>query len=134
LGFVLGRASRDNRRRGNKRCKAASGRRATLFTRSTLFLSPFQFSFPACDNVCQTNRIAAGLTMKQMFQDDIKLLKLFDKQMRQLTTNEACRISQCLLKCYRTKLNLRCEGAAGSILALRFKQAILITTSMSRKV
>ncbi|KAI6190508.1 hypothetical protein M3Y97_00125600 [Aphelenchoides bicaudatus] len=71
---------------------------------------------PACERSCQADRMAAGLTMKQLFQDDIKLLKIFDNHMGRLTTNEACRVSQCMLRCYRTRMNVRCEGAAGSVL------------------
>lgn len=71
--------------------------------------------------------------MKQLFQEDIKLLKagsvsirtsitsfkIVDQHIGRLTANEACRVSQCMLKCYRTRLNVRCDGAAGSILTVR---------------
>jgi hypothetical protein len=38
--------------------------------------------------------------------------------MGRLTGNEACRISQCMLRCYRTRMNVRCDGAAGSVLTV----------------
>ena len=78
---------------------------------------PLTVSFQACESSCQTDRIAAGLTVKQLFQEDIKLLKILDQHMGRLTGNEACRVSQCMLRCYRTRLNVRCDGAAGSILS-----------------
>ncbi|KAI6239268.1 hypothetical protein M3Y99_00601600 [Aphelenchoides fujianensis] len=70
----------------------------------------------ACDRQCHSETLAAGMTMKQIFQEDIKLLKLFDQHMGRLTTNEACRLSNCMIKCYRTKINVRCDGSVGSVL------------------
>ncbi|KAI6215734.1 hypothetical protein M3Y94_00419400 [Aphelenchoides besseyi] len=70
----------------------------------------------ACDRQCHSETIATGLTVKQIFQEDIKLLKMFDQHMGRLTTNEACRLSNCMIKCYRTKINLSCDGSVGSVL------------------
>uniref|UniRef100_A0A1I7SGX1 CPG4 domain-containing protein n=2 Tax=Bursaphelenchus xylophilus TaxID=6326 RepID=A0A1I7SGX1_BURXY len=70
----------------------------------------------ACDYSCQPHALATGLTVKHFLEKDFSFFKLFDKHMTTLSTNEACRVGKCLLKCYRTKLNIRCQGMAGSLL------------------
>ncbi|CAD5225550.1 unnamed protein product [Bursaphelenchus okinawaensis] len=70
----------------------------------------------SCDVNCQPHALAAGLTVKHFLEKDFSFFKLLDKHMGTLTTNEACRVGKCFLKCYKVKLNLRCQGIVGSLL------------------
>lgn len=58
-----------------------------------------------------------GISIKQLFQQDFKFLEAFDPYMAKITVNEVCRVAECMLTCYKQKLNTRCDGTAGSILA-----------------
>ena len=87
----------------------------------------------ACDRQCGTGSIAAGITMKQLLQSDLKLLRVLDQHMTRLTTSEACRISKCLLKCVRTKINIVCDGSVGSILAVSPMAAHYVQTENSKR-
>uniref|UniRef100_A0A914EL87 Chondroitin proteoglycan 4 domain-containing protein n=1 Tax=Acrobeloides nanus TaxID=290746 RepID=A0A914EL87_9BILA len=70
-----------------------------------------------CDNVCNTNALVHGMLVKKLLENDFKFLKMLDPHMMKITMSETCRVGECLLQCYKTKLNLRCEGNAGSLIS-----------------
>ena len=44
------------------------------------------------------------------------MLQLLDPHIPKISMIESCRIVKCLLGCYKSKLNIRCSGVAGSLL------------------
>jgi hypothetical protein len=70
-----------------------------------------------CQSRCNLDNLATGLAMKEVLQKDIKLLHLLDNQMANIGMQESCRLTNCFLGCYKTKLDAKCDGVAGSMLA-----------------
>lgn len=77
----------------------------------------FRYSNSECETLCMATNLINGISIKQLFQQDFKFLEAFDPYMAKITVNEVCRVAECMLTCYKQKLNTRCDGTAGSILA-----------------
>jgi len=69
-----------------------------------------------CGRQCHVDSIAHGLTLKTFLERDFKMLQLLDPHIPKISMIESCRIVKCLLGCYKSKLNIRCSGVAGSLL------------------
>ncbi|KAE9549473.1 hypothetical protein FO519_007313 [Halicephalobus sp. NKZ332] len=69
-----------------------------------------------CGRQCHVDAIAQGLTLKTFLEKDFQLLHLLDPHIAKISMIESCRIAKCLLGCYKSKLNIRCSGVAGSLL------------------
>ncbi|CEF65551.1 Hypothetical protein SRAE_2000023000 [Strongyloides ratti] len=77
----------------------------------------FRYSNSECETLCMASNLVNGISLKQLFQQDFKFLEAFDPYIAKISINEMCRVAECMLSCYKQKLNTRCDGIAGSILA-----------------
>uniref|UniRef100_A0A0N4ZUB7 CPG4 domain-containing protein n=1 Tax=Parastrongyloides trichosuri TaxID=131310 RepID=A0A0N4ZUB7_PARTI len=77
----------------------------------------FQYSNYECETICMASNLINGLSLKKMFQQDFRFLEMFDPYVAKISVNEMCRVGECMLLCYKQKLDTRCDGVAGSILA-----------------
>uniref|UniRef100_A0A7E4V8A5 CPG4 domain-containing protein n=1 Tax=Panagrellus redivivus TaxID=6233 RepID=A0A7E4V8A5_PANRE len=69
-----------------------------------------------CNAQCHPESVVGGWTLKTILEKDIKLLRILDPHMATISMSESCRIAKCVLGCFKSKLNIRCNGAAGSLL------------------
>uniref|UniRef100_A0AC35U2L3 CPG4 domain-containing protein n=1 Tax=Rhabditophanes sp. KR3021 TaxID=114890 RepID=A0AC35U2L3_9BILA len=76
----------------------------------------FQYSNFECESFCLASNLINGLSIKTMLEKDFKFLQMFDPYIMKMSVNEGCRVTECMLKCYKQKLNTRCEGIGGSLL------------------
>jgi|UniRef100_A0AC35FR93 hypothetical protein len=70
-----------------------------------------------CQSKCNLNNLATGLAVKEVLQKDVKILHVLDSQMARIGMQESCRLTNCFLGCYKRRLDMECEGVAGSLLA-----------------
>uniref|UniRef100_A0A0N5BWD7 CPG4 domain-containing protein n=1 Tax=Strongyloides papillosus TaxID=174720 RepID=A0A0N5BWD7_STREA len=77
----------------------------------------FRYSNAECETLCMASNLINGISIKKIFQQDFKFLEAFDPYIAKISVNEMCRVAECMLSCYKQKLNTRCDGTAGSILA-----------------
>lgn len=77
--------------------------------------------FVECQSKCNLNNLATGLAVKEVLQKDVKILHVLDSQMARIGMQESCRLTNCFLGCYKRRLDMECEGVAGSLLAVCFQ-------------